>query len=47
MDYIMEMKMDRLMGNKFGKRFDYNDLIKMIGKIDNFRANTELQRDTE
>ena len=23
-----EMKMDRLMGNKFGKRFDYNEWLK-------------------
>ena len=25
MDFIMEMKMDMLMGNEFGKRFDYNE----------------------
>ena len=25
MDFIMEMKMDTLMGNEFGKRFDYNE----------------------
>ena len=25
MDFIMEMKMGKLMGNEFGKRFDYNE----------------------
>ena len=25
MDFIMEMKMDTLMGNEFEKRFDYNE----------------------
>ena len=25
MDFIMEMKMDTLMGNELGKRFDYNE----------------------
>ena len=25
MDFIMEMKMDMLMGNEFEKRFDYNE----------------------
>ena len=24
-DFIMEMKMDTLMGNELGKRFDYNE----------------------
>ena len=24
-DFIMEMKMDTLMENEFGKRFDYNE----------------------
>ena len=27
MDFIMEMKMDTLMGNELGKRFDYNECI--------------------
>ena len=25
MDFIMEMKMDKLMGNELGKRLDYNE----------------------
>ena len=25
MDFIMEMKMDTLIGNEFEKRFDYNE----------------------
>ena len=24
-EFIMEMKMDKLMGNEFGKRLDYNE----------------------
>ena len=27
MDFIMEMKMDKLRGNELGKRFDYNECI--------------------
>ena len=27
-DFIMEMKMDTLMENEFGKRFDYNEWLK-------------------
>ena len=37
MDFIMEMKMDRLMGNtmgnEFGKRFDYNEWMMGYKKI--------------
>ena len=28
-DFIMEMKMDKLMGSEFGKRLDYNE--RMMG----------------
>ena len=42
MDFIMEMKMsklmDTLMGNKFGKTIWLQRMIKMMDKIDNFRS---------
>ena len=33
MDFIMEMKMDKLIGNEFEKRFDYNEWIMRYRKI--------------
>ena len=33
--------MDTIMGNKFGKTIWLQRMIKMMDKIDNFRANTE------
>ena len=33
-DFIMEMKMGTLIGNEFGKRFDYNEW--MMGYKNNF-----------
>ena len=38
------------MGNTMENKWEINlenDLIKMMGKIDNFRANSELQWDIE
>ena len=29
-DFIMEMKMGTLIGNEFGKRFDYNEKTSLI-----------------
>ena len=39
--------MDTIMGNKFGKTIWLQRMIKMMDKIDNFRANTEKQWDTK
>ena len=33
MDFIMEMKMDTLMGNELGKRLDYNEQMMGYRKI--------------
>ena len=32
-DFIMEMKMGTLIGNEFGKRFDYNEWMMGYRKI--------------
>ena len=42
MDFIMEMKMDKLMGNKWEVNLEktiwLQRMIKMMDKIDNFRS---------
>ena len=39
--------MDTIMGNKFGKTIWLQRMIKMMDKIDNFRANDEKQWNTK